>query len=136
MRPSIAQCHDAACTSFTATASAALPGTPVPWEDWKYDAGGRLGWALIEGITEPGMVGGEEGPEPGEIQVGTRLAYSHCTNVTCSSINTIELGEITDADYWAEASVLFTAADEPMVIFNEEAGIRILRPLEEKSPDR
>jgi hypothetical protein len=137
-----AQCHDAACTSFTAAASAPLPGTPGLWEDWAYDAYGRLAWALIEEIMGPGMIEGEDGPMPGEVQVGTRLAYSRCTDVTCSSISTIELGEIADADYWPEAAVLFGSDGEPMVAFNatdrasgEEwdgsvAGIRILRPLE------
>jgi hypothetical protein len=124
-----ARCADNACSSFTLSSSTPLPGTPGVWEDWTYDAEGRLAWALVEELREPGMVEGESGPVPGEVGVGTRLAYSRCDDIQCSAITTIELGSITDADYWAEASVLVTTTGEPLVVLNEETGIRILRPL-------
>lgn len=121
-------CLNASCTSFSSTTGAPLAGGPQPWENWTYDPQGLLTWAVVEQIMGPGMVDGEEGLEPGEVPVGALMTFNRCDDTTCSSITSLEIGEMNDADYWVEARVLYAPTGEPMVALNEEAGIRVVRP--------
>ncbi|NNL97127.1 MAG: hypothetical protein HKO63_02885 [Acidimicrobiia bacterium] len=127
----VIECHNPACTSLTKMDSTPLPGTPFPWEDWKYDADGRLVWVQVDDIMGSGTVDTEDGPQPGEVVIGTRIRYVSCTDVTCTSIAAIELGDLVDADYRAEASVVLAPTGEPVVAVNAPEGIRIMRPLQQ-----
>lgn len=127
-------CLDPSCDQVDRRSLGTIDLTgPLAYATWTIPNDGRPVAVSPEGISEDGMVDGEDGPEPGKVQVGNSIVYSRCDDPNCTSWTSTELKRWTqedDPDGWflwgEEAGVLMKANGLPLVFYTGPDGIHLV----------